>query len=256
MSDPAASSEFPLLCFRAAAPHLRRPFARNAVKFKIVGGLTVAAYIDARSVIDRLNLVIPDLWHDEYEAIGGSGLLCRLTIDGITRQDVGSGYKGKGLYSDAFKRAAVKFGIGIPNYAIPAVQIEAQFIEKRTGRNGKDQSLLKPEGLRHLRERYDGWLAAGGIDAFGEVLDHGDGEDAIGDVEAEVVTDGTEEATPEAAAPADPATLALIERAEELHKNVPLKAMPPAAFKRQLESAKSSTPDLESLVAQLEEMQE
>jgi hypothetical protein len=257
MTDSPSTDQFPVGSYKEAAPLLRRPFAPGAVKFKIVGGRTVAGYIDARSVIDRLNLVIPDRWHDEYESVGGSGLLCRLTVDGITRVDVGSGYTGKGLYSDAFKRAGVKFGIGIPNYAIPAAQIEEQYIERRKSQKGKDQAFITPDGLKHLRDRYAGWIENYGEDKFGAVLDHGDAEDAVGDVEAE--EDGaepSEQAPPAAEILTDPAALALVERAEALHKNVPLKAMPPAAFRRQLESARSSMSDLEALVTQLEEMQE
>jgi len=240
--------------FREAAPLLRRPFARNAVKFKIVGGLHVAAYIDARLVIERLNLIVPHLWFDNYEIAGGS-LICRLTIDGITREDVGSGYKGKGLYSDALKRAAVKFGVGVSLYAIPSVAIDPGFTEK-AGRD-KKQTVITASGIKHLRDRYDGWLENGGTAKFGEVLDHGDAEEAIGDVELEVEADGA--AAPDAPVEPEPlsddAALALVARAEEIHKNVDPTAMPKAAFKRSLDSARGSMERLEALVTALEEMQ-
>jgi len=254
MTEPVSEVEFPVDSFKEAAEHLRRPFARNAVKFKAVGGRTVVVYIDACSVIDRLNHVISHLWVDDYEVLNG-GLLCRLTVDGITRQDVGSGYVGKGLYSDAFKRAAVKFGIGISLYAIPKVQIEDQYIEWTKSQKGKNVAVIKPEGMKHLRSRYDGWLENGGMDAFGRVLDHGDAEDATGDVEAEEA--GSQGQAPDEAQPLDtPEALALVERAEALHANVPATQMPPAQFKRQLQSARASMPDLEKLVAALEEMQQ
>ena len=103
-----------------AAEHLRRPFAAEAVRWKVQAGTLVVPYVDARLVIERLNLVCPHLWHDEYEPVGGGkGLLCRLTIDGIIRVDVGEGYQGKGLYPESFKRAAVKFRVQVHTTAMP-----------------------------------------------------------------------------------------------------------------------------------------
>jgi hypothetical protein len=247
----ADQATFPVDSYRDAAPHLRRPFARSAVKFKIVGGNTVAAFIDARLVIERLNLVVPHLWFDEYETVPG-GLLCKLTVDGISRIDIGTGYanNAKGLRSDSFKRAAVKFGVGVSLYAIPSVAIDSQYTTKQ----GKS-TLITGAGMKHLRDRYEGWLENFGVKNFGDVLDHGDSEDAAGDVEAE------EGALAEPDAPAeDPPldtgeALALVARAEELAKTVPAKTLPPAAFKRQLASARPSIESLELLVSSLEELQ-
>ena len=69
------------------------------------------------------NILGPDHWWDEYVP-GANSVLCRLTIrlpDGslLTKSDAG-GYAGmadsgdddKSGYSDSFKRAAVKFGVG------------------------------------------------------------------------------------------------------------------------------------------------
>lgn len=253
---PAAASsgdQFPVDSFREAAEHLRRPFSRSAVKFRIVRGGQVAAHVDARVVIERLNLVVPHLWEDPVYIPVGNALECRLTVDGLTRSDIGSGYADniKGLRSDAFKRAAVKFGVGVSLYAIPAVDIDGQYKVKR----GK-ATFITPDGLKHLRDRYDGWLENGGEKKFGEVLDHGDSEDAAGDLEAEGGAEPEDQA-PEGPQPLDtPEAQALVERAEELHKNVPATQMPPAQFKRQLASARSSMPDLENLVAALEGMQQ
>lgn len=270
MTDKASAvdpTEFPLDSFREAAPYLRRPFTRNAVKFKLLrhwnGGGEVATYIDARLVSERLNLVIPDLWFDEYEAVaGGKGLLCKLTIDGITRRDVGEGYIGKGLYSDAFKRAAVKFGVGVSLYAIPAGKIAASdgdqlLIEKYKTKKGKEVATLTPAAVAQLRTRYAAWLDNAGVGIFGEPLDHGDVEGSAGDVETEVASASPvdDDATTEAEPLTDGAAIALATRAEELHKNVAASDMPKAEFNRTLESARSSMPDLEKLVAALEEMQ-
>lgn len=176
--------------FREAAPLLRRPFTPEAVKFKVQsvwpknapnGGLIVF-YIDARLAVERLNLVVPHLWHDEYEPVQG-GLLCRLTVDGITRQDMGSGYQGKGLYSDALKRAAVKFGIGVSLYASPAIILNAgEYLKQKQTKEGLTL-VLTPNGETHVRKLYAGWLDVHGRAAFGEPIDHGDVEGAQGDTE-------------------------------------------------------------------------
>ncbi len=166
--------------FKEAAPLLRRPFTPQAVRFKLQtkGGLVVA-YIDQRLVVERFNLVCPHLWHDRFEPTPGGNLLCHLTVDGITRTDIGEG-KGKGLFSDALKRAAVKFGVGVSLYAVP--QQWAKGAQLKADRNGEPAGLT-PQGEQAMRTAYAAWLDAVGIQAFGEPLDHGDADDAQGDIE-------------------------------------------------------------------------
>lgn len=81
-------------------------------------------YITARTAMNRLDNVLgPENWWDEYVP-GENSVLCRLTVrlpDGsiLTKADAG-GYAGmpdsgdddKSGFSDSFKRAAVKFGVG------------------------------------------------------------------------------------------------------------------------------------------------
>jgi hypothetical protein len=76
------------------------------------------AYIDARDVMNRLDEVVGLNWEDKYFTVGDK-LFCSITIKvddkEITRTDTGvesTAEKEKGQVSDAFKRAAVKFGIG------------------------------------------------------------------------------------------------------------------------------------------------
>lgn len=89
------------------------------------------AYIDARDVMDRLDEVVGMAnWRDEYVVLPGGNVQCTLAvrIDGewITKVDVGGesdqksdGDRTKAAYSDALKRAAVKFGIGRYLYDFP-----------------------------------------------------------------------------------------------------------------------------------------
>lgn len=259
---PVAKVEesFPVVSFREARMHLRRPFTTNAVRFKVLrswsGGGEIATYIDARLVEERLNLVVAGKWSDDYEPIsGGNAMWCHLTVDGVTRSDIGEHAMWKARRSDALKRAAVSFGVGVSLYAIPAGKIDGQFLETFKTKKGKDGARLTAHGVRHLRERYAAWLERVGAEQFGEALDHGDVEDSAGDVEAEVPATAVVAASDEPEALTDPAALALVEKAQRLHQVVPATAMPKAAFNRALESAKSSLPDLEKLVGQLEGMQ-
>ncbi len=113
---------------------LSEPFPRSEIKILPKGkGLQ---YVTARTVMNRLDAVLgPENWWDEYVP-GADSVLCRLTVllpDGrhLTKSDAG-GYAGmadagdddKSGYSDAFKRAAVKFGVGrhLYNDGIPTFE--------------------------------------------------------------------------------------------------------------------------------------
>ena len=88
------------------------------------GKATVLSYVDARYVQDTLdNVVGPENWESRfYEAKGA--LFCEITIDidgkKISKSDCGTESDiapAKGEASDAFKRAAVMFGIGRDLYS-------------------------------------------------------------------------------------------------------------------------------------------
>jgi hypothetical protein len=80
------------------------------------------AYIEANTVRDRLDTVVPGEWDLTLELLptaggdDGDGAQCsfkaRLQILGVIREDVGTGRDYKQASTDAFKRAAVRFGIG------------------------------------------------------------------------------------------------------------------------------------------------
>ena len=66
--------------------------------------------------MDRLDEVVGvGRWQDSYKVLNDESVECTLTILGVTKVDVGERTNFadiRGGYSDAFKRAAVKFGIG------------------------------------------------------------------------------------------------------------------------------------------------
>jgi len=90
------------------------------------------AYIDARDVMDLLDEVVgPENWKDEFQVINEQ-LFCTLSIkcgdEWVGKTDTGTESqteKEKGLVSDAFKRAAVKWGIGRFLYSLDIKFINA-----------------------------------------------------------------------------------------------------------------------------------
>ena len=80
------------------------------------------AYIEANTVRERLDTVVPGEWDLTLELMptipgeDGDGTQCsfkaRLQILGVIREDVGTGRDYKQASTDAFKRAAVRFGVG------------------------------------------------------------------------------------------------------------------------------------------------
>src|SRR5215203_1374484 len=87
------------------------------------------AYIEANTARERLDAVVPGEWDLTLELLpplpgideGGDGAACsfkaRLQILGVIREDVGTGRDYKAAATDAFKRAAVRFGIAHELYA-------------------------------------------------------------------------------------------------------------------------------------------
>ncbi len=203
--DAPIKPELPVWNFAAAAEHLRRPFTPEAVRFKVQAcypkadpsKALIVSYIDSRLVTERLNRVCPTLWHDEYEPVP-NGLICALTVDGITRRDVGeqsATAPTKGLYSDAFKRASVKFGIGVSLYSIPKIELSLKDGHLRAKDTAKGKTLLiTVTGEQACRDRYAKWLADRGAKMFGEPLDHGDTPDSVGDVESQAADDEGDDA--------------------------------------------------------------
>jgi hypothetical protein len=112
----------------AAAAALAAPFDAGEVKFKpqtVSGNRALAiAFVDARVIQDRLDDVLGVMgWQDSYECLPDGSVVCRLSIriggEWITKTDVGSqseqpdeGDRRKAAFSDALKRASVKFGVG------------------------------------------------------------------------------------------------------------------------------------------------
>jgi hypothetical protein len=183
-------AEFPCATLAVALPQLRRPPAAAAVRFKLQTAAEdagqVVAYIDARFVYDRLDLVCGEHWSARFAPLpralvpriarddpGPPPLYvrCRLSVFGVGREDVGEGGDPKAAFSDAAKRAAVHFGVGRCLYTLRAPWLRA---------GDADGELRRvPGGALHVderteawcREKYGRWLDERG-GAFGEPLEH------------------------------------------------------------------------------------
>jgi hypothetical protein len=132
---------------RAIAAALSAPFEPKDIKFKpqmVKNNRALAmAYIDARLIQDRLDDVLGvENWQDKYDIQPDGSVVCRLRLKlggrWITKTDVGSpseqpdlGDRLKAAFSDALKRAAVKFGIGRYLYRLPAQWVDYDPVKKQ-----------------------------------------------------------------------------------------------------------------------------
>lgn len=96
------------------------------------------AYIDARSVMDLLDRAVGvGKWQDSYRRDSQGRLICRieLLIDEkwVGKEDTGTEgdyEKEKSEFSDAFKRAAVKWGVGRFLYDLDIEWVEVNKYKK------------------------------------------------------------------------------------------------------------------------------
>jgi len=160
---------------------LSAPFPSEYIEWRVgstnqekTKGLALA-YIDARAVMDRLDSVCgPGNWQARYPHANGK-TVCEVGVrveragsaEWIWKSD-GAGDTDfeaeKGALSDAFKRAAVRWGIGRYLYDLKAPWIE---IEQR----GKSY-IIKPDELKKLDAIHEdfahkaGWGIRAGIQAY------------------------------------------------------------------------------------------
>jgi len=184
---------------------LAAPFDPSLVKFKpavVQGNRALAlAYVDARVIQDRLDEVLGvENWQDEYDSLPDGSVVCRLRLrlgEGwVTKVDVGSPSEQpdehdrvKAAFSDALKRAAVKFGISRYLYRLPSTWCDydpqkRQFRQLPQLPTGKPNKGGKPpktgahqlpadgNELVHRLTEYEAKLVAQGICAAGDLLGH------------------------------------------------------------------------------------
>lgn len=99
-----------------------KPVSRDGRQFA-----RFVCYIEANTVRERLDMVVPGEWdltlemlpqiHGSDDADSICAFKARLQVLGVIREDVGTGRDYKQAATDAFKRAAVRFGIGNELYS-------------------------------------------------------------------------------------------------------------------------------------------
>jgi hypothetical protein len=116
------------------------------------------AYVDANTVRERLDRVVPGEWDLTLDLLpplparadedaAQCSFKARLQILGVIREDVGTGRDYKAAATDAFKRAAVRFGIAHELYALDPNWVEVD----GDGRWAKP--LEEPQAAYARRER-------------------------------------------------------------------------------------------------------
>jgi hypothetical protein len=185
---------------------LAAPFDPREVKFKpavVSGNRALAlAYVDARVIQDRLDDVLGVAgWQDEYECLPDGSVVCRLRLrlgdEWITKMDVGGpseqpdeGDRRKAAFSDALKRAAVKFGVGRYLYRLPSQWVDYDSRKKQFAKTPTlpPSALPKPKKsaapvrlqtmpangveLQRRVHDYDARLAQQGVCPAGELVQH------------------------------------------------------------------------------------
>jgi hypothetical protein len=207
MAKQLSNADQPSGHVAALTQALSAPFDPANVKFKpavVSGSRALAlAYVDARAIQDRLDEVLGvEGWQDDYEALADGSVICRLKLKlgqrWITKVDVGGpseqpdgGDRMKAAFSDALKRAAVKFGIGRYLYRLPSQWVDydpqrRQFVQppklppmalpaRAKPSASKPVGHTLPANGAELQQRlqdYEARLAAQGLCERGELIRH------------------------------------------------------------------------------------
>lgn len=113
-------------------------------------------YVRATAICQRLLDAVPFDHASSIEVIGEAHIKMRLTIAGVTHEEIGEPSAGKGdklksATSDALKRAAMRFGIGLDLKAIPPLYVtEPTYLDVI----GRDKVVLTREGEAALTKQF------------------------------------------------------------------------------------------------------
>ena len=156
---------------------LGKPLSKDEVELRIgttaISGFSLLPYKTARTDVNRLNSVCGLNWKNRHFYDDKELICCEISIlendKWIGRSDVGKeSYteKEKGSYSDSFKRAGYRWGIGSELYKSPFIWV--QWNMKKNEKTGKynpvdffpsNLSINKyevKEGKLHLSIQYNG----------------------------------------------------------------------------------------------------
>ena len=134
---------------------LSQPLTKDDVEARVgantKNGFSLLLYKTSRTDVKRLNSVCGLMWSNSHRN-DSNGLVCcsisvydKETNQWITREDVGVESfteKEKGSYSDSFKRAGFRFGIGIELYNTPFIFVKW---DMESDKNKQGKTVYKPK---------------------------------------------------------------------------------------------------------------
>lgn len=145
---------------------LTRPLTAEDVEFRVnttaESGLQLLIYKTARTDVKRLNEVFGLHWKSRHYHDAKGSLVCEISIYDketnlwISREDVGTESnteKEKGEYSDSFKRAGFKWGIGMELYNAPFIWIKWEM--KQRQKDGKAELNKYKKPIWQEEKRFD-----------------------------------------------------------------------------------------------------
>jgi len=139
---------------------LTKPLTKDDIEIRVgnctAKGFSLLLYKTARTDMKRLNEVCGVKWSNKHYVDNKSNVVCSIGIkednEWIWREDTGSESfteKEKGSYSDSFKRAGFRWGIGIELYDAPFIWIDWEMVEFK-GR-------FKPKGFYTSKVKVAGY---------------------------------------------------------------------------------------------------
>jgi hypothetical protein len=180
---------------------LAAPFDPSEIRWKpqaVSGNRALAVpYVSARAIQERLDAALGiENWRDQYEPLPDGSVVCTLSLrinsEWISKADVGSpseqpdeGDRKKAAFSDALKRAAVKWSIARYLYGVPKVWVDfdpqkRQFVRPPTlpafalPAPAKSAPALSPmsgaDGFAARLRKFDERIASTGLSCAGECL--------------------------------------------------------------------------------------
>lgn len=155
---------------------LSKPLDVNDIELRVGNvsdgkGFALLAYKTARTDVKRLNDVLGLNWKSRHFYDDNKILCCEISVynkeigEWITREDVGTESqteKEKGSYSDSFKRAGFKFGIGSELYKFPFIWVSWENCKNKKVIGFYPSKLeiteyeIQDEQLKKLTIKYDG----------------------------------------------------------------------------------------------------
>lgn len=198
-----------------------RPIAKDGKHFA-----RFVAYVEATFVWARLDAVVPGEWDSTLELLppitgldedanqGAASFKCRLQILGVIREDVGTGKDYKQAATDAFKRAAVRFGIARELYSLNQnwVQVDgdgryAKPVEDPAVAYARRHGRITGVVAAEVRTLHEEAVAAGAARGpVGVPAERNPGEEPAEEAQAQVYRTGGEGTSAGDTAPAAPIT--------------------------------------------------